>query len=75
MSGHRPEHVRGFGTPTTILVVQEKPDCPVSKIGLSSFVGLKPQDRPYPFTVFLISLSLTIKNNYEGDPKTPFGDS
>jgi hypothetical protein len=37
------------------------------------FAGLKPLDRPYPFTIFsLLSLH---KNNHEGDPKTPFGDS
>jgi hypothetical protein len=66
----------GFLTPQQLfLVVQKKPDCPISKIGLSGFHGLKPQDRPYPFTAFLTSLSLSLKNNREGDPKTPFGDS
>jgi hypothetical protein len=54
--------------PIAVLVVQEKPDYPI-------FAGLKPQDRPYPFTVFLTYLSLSLKNNHEGDPKTPFGDS
>jgi hypothetical protein len=44
-----------------------KPDYPV-------FVGLNPPDRTYPFTVFLTSLSLSLKNNSEGDSKTPIGD-
>jgi hypothetical protein len=45
------------------------------KLDYPVFMGLKPQDRPYPFMVSLSSLSLTLKNNCEGDPKTPFGDS
>jgi hypothetical protein len=56
------------------LVVQEKPDYPVFKTGLSSFCGFKPPDRTYSFTVFLTSLSLTLKNNREGDPNIPIGD-
>jgi hypothetical protein len=46
----------------------QKPDYPV-------FTGLNPLDITYPFTVFLTSLSLSLKNNCEGDPKTPIGDS
>jgi hypothetical protein len=41
MSGHRPGHVWVSGTPIAILVVQEKPNCPVSKTGLSGFCGFK----------------------------------
>jgi hypothetical protein len=39
-------------------------------------MGLKPLDRPYPFTVFLssLSLSLSLKNNHEDDLKTSIGD-
>jgi hypothetical protein len=42
-----------------ILVVQEKPDWPVSETGLSGFHLFKPLDRTYPFTIFLTSLSLS----------------
>jgi hypothetical protein len=45
------------------------------KLDYLVFTGLNPLDRTYPFTVFLTSLSHTHKNNHEGDPKTPFGDS
>jgi hypothetical protein len=61
------------------LVVQEKLDCLVSETGLSDFHGFNPSppppDRTYPFTVFShFSLSLSLKNNCEGDPKTSIGD-
>jgi hypothetical protein len=59
---------KGLSYQILILVVQEKPDYPV-------FTGLNPLDRTYPFTVFLTFLSHTHNNNYEGDPKTPIGDS
>jgi hypothetical protein len=54
---------KGLSYQRLILVVQEKPDYPVSET--------------YPFTIFLTSLSLshTHKNNHEGDPKIPIGDS
>jgi hypothetical protein len=74
MSAPQPGHVWVFGTLTLVLVVQEKIDYSVSKNGLSGFRGFKPPDRTYPFTVFLTSHSLTLKNNREGDPKTPIGD-
>jgi hypothetical protein len=74
MFGPQPRHVWVFGTPTAVLDVQEKPNCLVSKTGLSDFHGFKPADRTYPFVVFLTSLSLKLKNNRGGDPKTPIGD-
>jgi hypothetical protein len=36
ISGLHPGHVQVFGTPTALLVVQEKLDYPVSETGLSS---------------------------------------
>jgi hypothetical protein len=58
---------KGLSYPRLILVVQKKSDCSV-------FVGLNPLARTYPFTVFLTSLSLSLKNNCEGNPKTSIGD-
>jgi hypothetical protein len=55
--------------------VLEKLDCLVSETGLSGFCGFNPLDRTYPFTYSLTSLSLSLKNNHEGDPKTHIGDS
>jgi hypothetical protein len=67
----------GFLAPQQLfLVVQEKLDCPVSKIGLSGFCGLKPRtDFTSSLFFSLLSLSHTLKNNCEDDPKTPFGYS
>jgi hypothetical protein len=70
---------KGLSYQRLIFVVQEKLDCPVQKPDYPVFVGLKHLYRTYPFTVFLSSLSLSLslshKNNREGDPKTPIGDS
>jgi hypothetical protein len=66
---------KGSSYQRLILVVQEKPDCPVSKTGLSGFCGFKPPGRNLTLYHFLTSsLSLSLKNNREGDPKTPIGD-
>jgi hypothetical protein len=65
---------KGLSYQRMILVVQEKPDCPVLEIGLSGFHGFKPPGQNLPLHHFLTSLSLTLKNNCEGDPKTPIGD-
>jgi hypothetical protein len=66
---------KGLSYQRLILVVQEKLNCPILETGLSCFREFKPHDRTSPFTIFLPSLSLFLKNNYEGDPKTPIGDS
>jgi hypothetical protein len=50
---------KGLSSERLILVVQEKPDCPVLETGLSGFHGFKPLDRTDPFTIFLTSLSLS----------------
>jgi hypothetical protein len=63
---------KGLSYQRLILVVQEEPDCPVSETGLSGFHGFKHPGQNLPFHHFLTSLSL--KNDYEGDPKTPNGD-
>jgi hypothetical protein len=71
MAGHRPRHVWLSSTPVAILVVQEKPDYPVSETGLSSFCGFKASDRPYPFTSFpLFSLSHS-RTSIRATPSTP----
>jgi hypothetical protein len=54
-----------------ILIVQEKPYCPVSETGLSSFHGFKPPGQNLPPSPFLTFLSLTHQSNREGDPKPP----
>jgi hypothetical protein len=45
----------------------QKSDYPV-------LAGLTPEERTYPFTFFLTSLCFSLKNNHEGNPKTPIGD-
>jgi hypothetical protein len=48
----------------------------LGKIGLSNFRGFKPPEQNLPLHHFsYFSLSLSLKNNCEGDPKTPIGDS
>jgi hypothetical protein len=67
---------KGLSYQRLILVVQEKPDCPVSEAGLPGFHGFKPPRHNLPLHRFShFSLSLSLKNNREGDPKTPIGDS
>jgi hypothetical protein len=66
---------KGLSYQKLILVVQEKSDCPVSETGLFGFHGFKPPGQNLPVHYFLTSLSLSLKNNWEGDPKTPIGDS
>jgi hypothetical protein len=56
-----------------ILVIQLKLDCPVSEIGLSDFRLFKPPGQNLPIHHFS-HFSLSLKNNHEGDPKTPIGD-
>jgi hypothetical protein len=56
------------------LVVQEKLDCQVSETELSGFRGFKPPGQNLPIHYFS-HFSLSHKNNCEGDPKTPIGDS
>jgi hypothetical protein len=63
---------KGLSYHRLILVVQEKLDCPVFKTRLSGFLLFKPSGQNLPLHHFLTSLSL--KNNHEGDPKTPIGD-
>jgi hypothetical protein len=68
---------KGLSYQRLILVVQEKPDCPVSETRLSDFHGFKTLGQNLPlhcFSLFSL-LSLTHKNNHEGDPKTHIGDS
>jgi hypothetical protein len=43
---------KGLSYQRLILIVQEKPDCPVQKSDYPIFTGLKHLDRTYPFTVF-----------------------
>jgi hypothetical protein len=50
---------KGLSYQRLVLVVQEKPNCPISETGLSIFAGLNPLPRTYPFTIFLTSLSLS----------------
>jgi hypothetical protein len=59
MAGHRPGHVWLSSTPVAILVVQKKPDYPVSEPDYPVFVGLKPRTDLTPSPVFLSSLSHT----------------
>jgi hypothetical protein len=67
---------KGLSYQRLILVVQEKLDCPVSETRLSSFRGFKAPVQNLSLHHFsLFSLSLSHKNNREGDPKTPIGDS
>jgi hypothetical protein len=55
---------KGLSYQRLILVVQEKPDCPI-------FVGLNPLDRTYPFTVFsLLSLTHT-RTTVRATPRPP----
>jgi hypothetical protein len=66
---------KGLSYHMLILVVQEKSDCPVSETGLSDFRLFKPTGQNLPLHRFsYFSLSLSLKNNHEGDPKTPIGD-
>jgi hypothetical protein len=66
---------KGLSYHMLIFVVQEKPDYPVSEIGLSDFHLFKPPEQNLPLYHFShLSLSLSLKNNCEGDPKTPIGD-
>jgi hypothetical protein len=61
---------KGLSYPRLILVVQEKPDCPVSKTELSDFRGFKPPGQNIPLHCFShFSLSHTQDN-----PKTPISD-
>jgi hypothetical protein len=66
---------KGLSYQSLILVVQEKLVCPVLETGLSSFCGFKPPGQNLPLHHFShFSLSLSLRNNREGDPKTPIGD-
>jgi hypothetical protein len=63
---------KGLNYQRLILVVQEKLDCPVSETGLSGFHGLKPPGQNLPLHRFShFPLSLSHKNNREGDPRPP----
>jgi hypothetical protein len=64
---------KGLSYQRLILVVQEKSDCPVSETGLSDFCGFKPPGQNLPIHRSS-HFSLSLKNNREGDPKTPIGD-
>jgi hypothetical protein len=67
---------KGLSYQRLILVVQEKLDYPVSETRLSGFRGFKAPVQNLSLHHFsLFSLSLSHKNNHEGDPKTPIGDS
>jgi hypothetical protein len=57
---------KGLRYQRVVLIVQEKTDCPISETGLSDFHGFNPLGRT--------SLSLSLKNNREGDTKTPIGN-
>jgi hypothetical protein len=65
---------KGLNYQSLILVVQEKLDCLISETRLSSFHGFKPPGQNLPLHHFSY-FSLSLKNNREGDPKTPIGDS
>jgi hypothetical protein len=66
---------KGSSYQRLILVVQEKLGCLISEIGLSGFRGFKPPRQNIPLHHFShFSLSLSLKNNHEGDPKSPIGD-
>jgi hypothetical protein len=59
---------KGLSYQKLILVVEEKPDYLV-------FAGLNPlTELPRSPFFSLLSLSLSLKNNHEGDPKIPIGD-
>jgi hypothetical protein len=62
-----------------MLVVQEKPDCPVLEIELSGFHGFKPPGKNLPlhsFSHFSLSLSHThTRTTVRVTPKTSIGDS
>jgi hypothetical protein len=61
-----------------VLSVQAKLDYPVLETRLSDFHELTPpppgQNLPLHHFSSLLSLSLSLKNNHEGDPKIPIGD-
>jgi hypothetical protein len=64
---------KGLSYHMLILVVQEKLDCLVSETGLFGFCLFKPPGQNLPLHRFS-HFSLSLKNNREGDPKTPIGD-
>jgi hypothetical protein len=67
---------KGLSYQRLILVVQEKLDYLVLEIGLFDFHGFYPPGQNLPLHCFSnFSLIHTHKNNHEGDPKTPIGDS
>jgi hypothetical protein len=52
---------KGLSYQRLILVVQEKPDYPVSETGLSGFRGFKTPRQTLPLHRFLSSLCLTLE--------------
>jgi hypothetical protein len=80
MSDHRPRHVRVSGTPTAIFGCLGKTGLSDFKNWTIRFLWFKAPRQTLPlhdFSHFSLSLSLsdTLKNNREGGPKIPFGDS
>jgi hypothetical protein len=64
---------KGLSYHMLILVVQEKSDCPISETGLSNFRLFKPPRQNLLLHHFS-HFSLSLKNNCEGNPKTPIDD-